>query len=109
RCYCARSRHEEGSNRMASLEIRLVPLLKDNYAYLLHEPQSGMTGIVDPSEAAPVLATVEKAGLKLTHILNTHHHWDHSGGNLELKVATGATVVGPKADQDRIPGIDLRV
>jgi hydroxyacylglutathione hydrolase len=94
---------------MASLEIRLVPLLKDNYAYLLHEPQAGVTGIVDPSEAAPVLAAVQQAGLKLTHILNTHHHWDHSGGNLELKAATGATVVGPKADEARIPGIDLRV
>ena len=92
---------------MAALEIRLVPLLRDNYGYLLHEPDANVTAIVDPSEAAPVLAAAEKAGWRLTHILNTHHHPDHSGGNLGLKQATGATVVGPKPDAARIPGIDV--
>ncbi|MBX6323046.1 MAG: hydroxyacylglutathione hydrolase, partial [Rhodospirillaceae bacterium] len=62
---------------MAVLDIRLVPLLKDNYAYLIHEPQAGVTGIVDPSEAEPVLAAADRAGWRLTHILNTHLSHKH--------------------------------
>lgn len=89
------------------LTVRLIPLLSDNYAYLLRESGSGKTGVVDPSVAGPVLAVLSEAGLKLDVILNTHHHSDHSGGNLELKAATGAKVVGPAADRDRIPGIDV--
>ncbi|MCE9521049.1 MAG: hydroxyacylglutathione hydrolase [Alphaproteobacteria bacterium] len=88
------------------LKILLVPCLTDNYAYLVHEPSTNAVAIVDPSEAAPVLAALQTHGLKLTHILNTHHHFDHTGGNLPLKEATGARIIGPKADSDRIPGID---
>lgn len=91
------------------LNIHLVPCLKDNYAYLLHEPATRSVAVVDPSEAAPVFEALSAHGLKLTHILNTHHHFDHTGGNLELKEKTGAKVIGPKADADRIPGIDLGV
>jgi hydroxyacylglutathione hydrolase len=91
------------------LSIHLVPCLKDNYAYLVHEPATNAVGIVDPSEAAPVFAALDKHKLKLTHILNTHHHFDHTGGNLELKKKTGARIVGPRADRDRIPGIDEAV
>jgi hydroxyacylglutathione hydrolase len=94
---------------MSQLEIRLVPLLRDNYAYLLRDPETKATAIVDPSEATPVLRVLEEAGWKLTHILNTHHHHDHTGGNLEIKAATGATIVGPRADRDRIAGIDVAV
>lgn len=90
-----------------TLEIDHVLCLKDNYVWLLREPQSGKVAVVDPSEAAPVKAKLAALGWKLTHILNTHHHWDHTGGNLELKQATGATIVGPAADRDRIPGIDV--
>jgi hydroxyacylglutathione hydrolase len=89
------------------LNIHLVPCLQDNYAYLVHEPSSNAVAIVDPSEAPPVFAALEKHKLKLTHILNTHHHFDHTGGNLPLKEKTGAKIVGPKADADRIPGIDV--
>src|SRR5271154_1745619 len=92
---------------MSSLEIDLVPCLKDNYAYLLRDAASGAVGVVDPSEAAPVEAALAARGLRLTHILNTHHHWDHTGGNLALKEATGASIVGPAPDRDRIPGIDV--
>lgn len=92
---------------MAEFQIDLVPCLTDNYAYLIHDPEAGVTGIVDPSEADPVFAALKRKGLKLTHILNTHHHWDHTGGNLPLKEATGAQIVGPRADAERIPGIDL--
>ena len=88
------------------LKIHLVPCLTDNYAYLVHEPSTNAVAIVDPSEAAPVLAALQTHGLKLTHILNTHHHFDHTGGNLPLKEATGARIVGPKADAERIPGIE---
>ena len=89
------------------MQIALVPLLTDNYGYLLHDPASGATAIVDPSEAGPVLAAAEARGWRLSHILNTHHHADHSGGNLGLKQATGAVVVGPAPDRARIPGIDI--
>lgn len=90
-----------------ALEIQLVPCLKDNYAYLLHEPASGETAAVDPSEAEPLLEAAKARGWRLSHILNTHHHWDHTGGNLALKAATGAAIVGPAPDRDRIPGIDV--
>jgi hydroxyacylglutathione hydrolase len=81
--------------------------LSDNYAYLLHDASAGVTAIVDPSEARPVIQALDARKLKLTHILNTHHHWDHTGGNLELKQKYGAQVVGPAADKGRIPGIDV--
>jgi hydroxyacylglutathione hydrolase len=92
-----------------TLEIVLVPLLKDNYGYLLREPAAKLTAVVDPSEAEPVLAMARGRGWELTHVLNTHHHHDHTGGNLRLKQATGCKIVGPKADHDRIPGIDIAV
>lgn len=90
-------------------QIHLVPCLKDNYAYILHEPRTKAVAVVDPSEAEPVLAALRAHGLSLTHILNTHHHFDHTGGNVELKERTGAKIIGPKADADRIPGIDIQV
>lgn len=92
---------------MARLDIHLVPCLQDNYAYLIHDRDADVTGVVDPSEAEPVFAALEQQGWRLTHILNTHHHWDHTGGNLALKEATGAQIVGPKADYERIPGIEV--
>ena len=89
-----------------SLEIRLVPLLSDNYAYLLNDPASGEAAVVDPSEAGPVLAALQETGWRLKHILNTHHHPDHTAGNHELKQATGAHVAGPEKDRHRIPDLD---
>ncbi|HYV88221.1 MAG TPA: MBL fold metallo-hydrolase, partial [Candidatus Polarisedimenticolia bacterium] len=64
------------------MEITLIPLLTDNYGYLLHDPSSKLTAVVDPSEAAPVLAVAKARNLKIDFVLNTHHHPDHSGGNL---------------------------
>lgn len=89
-----------------SLSVTLVPCLKDNYAYLLTDREAGLCAVVDPSEAEPVKAALAKSGQKLTHILNTHHHWDHTGGNLALKEEFKAKVIGPGKDRDRIPGID---
>ncbi|MDE1931317.1 MAG: hydroxyacylglutathione hydrolase [Alphaproteobacteria bacterium] len=91
------------------LEIQQIPALRDNYVYLLREPKSGAVGAVDPSVAAPVLAALSSRGWNLTHIINTHHHPDHTGGNLDLKAATKAIIVGPLADKGRIPGIDVAV
>ena len=89
------------------LDIRPVPCLRDNYAWLLHDAATRTTAIVDPSEAEPVQKALRETGWRLTHILNTHHHMDHVGGNEALKAASGAVVVGPKADRDRIPAIDV--
>src|SRR5215469_9537790 len=94
---------------MAGLQIELVPCLSDNYAYLVHDPEDGVCAIVDPSEPGPVRAALERRGLKLTHIINTHHHFDHTGGNIPLKQEFGAQIVGPEKDRDRIPGIDIGV
>ncbi len=89
-----------------SLTVTLVPCLKDNYAYLLADRDAGLCAVVDPSEPEPVKAALARTGQKLTHILNTHHHWDHTGGNQALKAEFGAKVIGPAKDRERIPGID---
>lgn len=80
---------------MSRLEIELVPILSDNYVYLLHEPGAGQTGVVDPGVAEPVLARLDERGLSLDWILATHHHADHIGGIATIKKATGCRVVGP--------------
>lgn len=94
---------------MAKLEIHQFPCLNDNYGYLVHEPSSGATAAVDTPEVKPILAALKEKGWTLTHILNTHHHFDHAGGNAELKEKTGCVVIGPKGEKDLIPGIDRAV
>jgi len=94
---------------MSELTIHMFPCLADNYGYLLHDAESGATAAVDTPDAHAIAAELEKKGWRLTHILNTHHHADHAGGNLELKRRTGCTIVGPRADAARIPGIDVSV
>ncbi len=91
------------------LEIIQIPVLNDNYIYLIHDPESEQTVVVDPALAKPVLDELAKKNWQLTYILNTHHHWDHVDGNLELKQKTGCQIVGSKSDKNRIPGIDLTV
>jgi hydroxyacylglutathione hydrolase len=91
------------------LEILQIPVLTDNYIYLVHEPNGWATAAIDPALAEPVLKALDEKGWRLTHILNTHHHGDHVGGNLELKKATGCAVVGVARDKERIPGIDVEV
>jgi len=85
------------------LTILQLPVLNDNYIYLLHDAVSGDTAAVDPAVAQPVLDALAKNNWRLTAILNTHHHGDHVGGNLELKQLTGCTVIAALADQHRIP------
>ena len=92
---------------MAKLDVVQIPALSDNYIYLAHDADTGATAVVDPSEAAPVIAVLEEKGWSLSHILNTHHHMDHIGGNAELKAKYNATLVGPKADSHRISDMDV--
>lgn len=94
---------------MSRLDIHQIPVLNDNYVYLAHCPETGATGVVDPAVAGPAMDAAKAKGWTITHILNTHHHGDHTGGNLEIKAATGCTIVGPHADAARIPGIDVEV
>ena len=94
---------------MSALVIHMLPCLRDNYGYLLHDSESGATAAVDTPDAAEIAEQLKVKGWHLTHILNTHHHADHAGGNLELKRTTGCTIVGPRADATRIPGIDVAV
>ena len=94
---------------MAKLEIHQIPVLQDNFIYLAREPASGCVAVIDPAVAGPVLETARRLGWSITHILNTHHHPDHVGGNLEIKAATGCVIVGPAHDPERIPGMDIQV
>jgi hydroxyacylglutathione hydrolase len=91
------------------LEIERIPCRTDNYIWLVHEPETGAVAVVDPADAEPVEARLVARGFVLTHILNTHHHGDHVGGNLALKQRWDCTIVGPRADAARIPGIDVAV
>jgi hydroxyacylglutathione hydrolase len=95
---------------MSVLDVQLIPAFQDNYIYLLREPDSDVVGIVDAGDAAPALAELDRQGLTLTHIFNTHHHADHVGGNADLKARfPDAKLVGPKSETARIPGMDVLV
>lgn len=89
------------------MQIEIVPCLTDNYAYLVKAGEH--CAVVDPSEAAPVRAALDRLGWRPAYILNTHHHNDHVGGNLALKQHYGARIVGPGKDAARIPGLDIGV
>src|ERR1700759_3205909 len=86
-----------------------VPILKDNYAWLLRETSTGATGIVDPADAQPIIEAIEKAGGRLDLILLTHHHADHSAGVDEVRARFKCPVVGAAADQHRLPKLDEAV
>jgi hydroxyacylglutathione hydrolase len=92
-----------------ALDIIRIPVLSDNYVWLVHEPDSGETMVVDPAVAAPVLAEADARGWKITQIWNTHWHPDHTGGNAEIKAATGCVITGPEAEAARIPTLDVLV
>src|SRR3954451_15963615 len=87
------------------MEIVAVPAFADNYLWLVHDGPSGETAVVDPGDAAPVLAEADRRGWRITQIWNTHWHPDHTGGNLAIKQAAGARVYGPAVEN--IPGRDV--
>lgn len=91
------------------LEIVRIPVLSDNYVWLAHERESGETMVVDPAVAAPVLEAAAARGWRISQIWNTHWHPDHTGGNAEIKAATGAVITGPRAEAARIPTLDVQV
>lgn len=88
------------------LELATIPCLKDNYAYLLHDPESGLTGVADVPEPSPILDALSARGWSLSHIFLTHHHWDHVDGVDALRAETGAEVWGAAADAERLPRLD---
>lgn len=91
------------------IDIVRIPALSDNYIWLVHEPGSGETVVVDPAEAGPVLAEAARRGWRITQIWNTHWHPDHVGGNADIKAATGCIITGPRAEADRIDTLDATV
>jgi hydroxyacylglutathione hydrolase len=87
------------------LEIVPVPVLRDNYVWLTHDPASGETVAVDPSVAEPVLEAAAARGWTISQVWNTHWHPDHTGGNDAIRVATGCTITGP-AEAERVSRLD---
>ena len=94
---------------MNGLDIALFPCLSDNYGLLIHDPISGETAAIDTPEVAKIEAACAQRGWTLTQIWNTHHHPDHTGGNLTLKQNHGLTITGPDQIKGRIPGLDKGV
>ncbi|MEX2327256.1 MAG: MBL fold metallo-hydrolase, partial [Pseudomonadales bacterium] len=93
---------------MANLQVHQFPCLSDNYGYLIHDPDNDLTASIDTPEVSAINRALKDKGWTLTHILNTHHHFDHAGGNLELKEQWNCTIVGARNDAKRIPGIDIQ-
>ena len=89
------------------MRIEIIRCLQDNYSYLVIDESNNFACVIDPSEAHPIISFVEKNNIKLMYILNTHHHFDHIGGNKEIKKRFGSTILGFKEDSHRIPGIDI--
>ena len=88
------------------MKVEIIKCLQDNYSYIIFDEENQTACVIDPSEAEPIINFVEKKKLHLKFVLNTHHHYDHIGGNLELKKKYNSKVVGFKNDKNRIPGID---
>ena len=91
------------------MKVEIISCLKDNYSYLIIDETNNLECIVDPSEASPVIDYLKNKNINLKYILNTHHHFDHIGGNKELKKKYNSIVVGYKHDAERIPEIDIRL
>ena len=91
------------------MKIEIIKCLQDNYSYLIIDETNQNACVVDPGEAKPIIDFIESRNISLKYILNTHHHYDHIGGNLELKKKYNSNVVSFKGDRDRIPGVDILV
>lgn len=91
------------------LELVTIPALSDNYAYLLHDGESGATACIDVPEAPPIAEELDRRGWRLSEIWLTHHHWDHVDGLADLLAAHPARVTGARADAGRLPSLDREV
>tara|TARA_B100000686_G_scaffold312246_1_gene356600 strand:- start:7 stop:768 length:762 start_codon:yes stop_codon:yes gene_type:complete len=91
------------------MKIEIIPCLNDNYSYIIIDEKNKKTCVIDPSESKPIINFLKKKNLKLNYILNTHHHHDHVGGNIELKKKYKSKIIGFKKDNKRIPEIDILV
>jgi hydroxyacylglutathione hydrolase len=91
------------------MRIEILKCLQDNYSYLIIDETNKNACVIDPGESIPIINFVENNNIKLKYILNTHHHYDHIGGNLELKEKFGSKIVAFKDDKSRIPEIDVLV
>jgi hydroxyacylglutathione hydrolase len=91
------------------MRVQIIPCLQDNYSYLIIDEENNIACVIDPSDADPIIEYLDNNKIKLKFILNTHHHYDHVGGNQKLKETYGASVIGYKSDKKRIPGIDVIV
>ena len=89
------------------MRVEIIPCLQDNYSYLIIDENNNSACVVDPGEAKPIVDYLKNKNIKLRYILNTHHHFDHIGGNEYLKKKFGSIVVGFKKDINRIPEIDV--
>ena len=89
------------------MKIEIIKCLKDNYSYLIIDETNNNACVIDPSESEPIINFIKNNNIKLKYILNTHHHYDHIGGNIQLKKRYDSRVVGFKKDKARIPGIDI--
>jgi len=94
---------------MPKLEIHQFPCLSDNYGVLIRDAETGVVASIDAPDESCVRKALADTGWRLTHILTTHHHNDHTAGNLPLKAETGCTIIGPRAEASRIPGLDQQV
>ena len=91
------------------MKVEIIPCLKDNYSYILIDEKNKKTCVIDPSESKPIVNFLEKKKLECNYILNTHHHHDHVGGNLEIKKKYNSKILGFIEDAERIPGIDIKL
>ena len=91
------------------LSIDIISCLHDNYSFIIHDTETNTVAVIDPSEFEPVNNFIKKKFKKIDYILNTHHHFDHIGGNLDLKKKYNAKIIGSNKDEKRIPGLDIKL
>ena len=90
------------------LDISIIKCLSDNYSYLIRDKETNLVGVIDPSEFEPVDFEIKRKFKKLDFILNTHHHSDHIGGNIDLKKKYNSKIIYSSYDEKKIPGGDLK-
>ena len=91
------------------LNIEIIPCLEDNYSFIINDTETNTVAVIDPSEFKPINNFIEKKFKKIDYILNTHHHFDHTGGNLDLQKKYKVKIIGAKKDEKRIPGINIKL